>query len=167
MSPPISPSNLNNLLTLAQSLISVPKLALLSNAQTVFSEQQLTATDFTVSDTLISLGSLNTAPLDQVSVQISNTGTNPLPGFAIQVKFAAAGDWITLFDQAADFTTPNFGSPLQNASGNLTALAAGAKGSFTLDVTFFSEVQFLALSDANTTVTVFAGLKSRVKYNAD
>jgi len=124
------------------------------------------ANNFEIGTELAYTDALDVLNFDWAGLQIANTGEQALASFAVQVKFAAAGDWITLFDQAGDFNSPPYGSAVKGASHDLTALAAGVNGWLNLDVTYYAQIRLAVtcVNSFNTALNVFAGAKAKVNF---
>jgi len=92
----------------------------------------------------------------QVGVHIAVTG-QALDAFIIQGRWHDDASYETLFSAAADFTSPT--GILVGASGDLTTLAAGATGWFSMDLKGLYEIKLLASSGHadGSTVSVYAG----------
>ena len=106
----------------------------------------------TGSTTLLEIG---VAGLDTISAEFKPT-VQAFDAFAIQAKFHAGGDFVTLYSSAGSFTTP--AGLLIGASGDLTTLGAGATGWFVLDVRGLYAVRVTASAAADSAaVDVYAG----------
>lgn len=84
---------------------------------------------------------LPTKGLTNVGVQVDVT-VQALDAFLIQGKFNANGAFVTLYSAAGNFTTP--AGLIINASGDLTAQAAGTTGWFLMDVRGLYAIKVLA-----------------------
>ena len=95
------------------------------------------------------------AGLDTISAEFKPT-VQAFDAFAIQAKFHADGDFVTLYSTGGSFTSP--AGLLIGASGDLTALAAAATGWFVLDVRGLYAVKVIASAAADSAlVDVYAG----------
>lgn len=93
--------------------------------------------------------------VERLCIEVA-VATQNLDGFVIKGRMHSGGSYLTLFDAAGDYTSPV--GILIGASGDLTALAAGATGWFILDCLGFDQIQLLASAVANNAaVTIRAG----------
>lgn len=79
--------------------------------------------------------------LSRLSVEIG-LATQAFDAFGIDIKLAGSENWLPIASAGADYTTPK--APLLRASGDLTALAAGAKGFFQMDTQGIAFVRYFA-----------------------
>lgn len=94
--------------------------------------------------------------IKRLVLEISNI-TNNLAAFVVQGAPNQQAPWITIASLSTDYTVPK--GLVIGASGDLTALAAGATGWIILDVEGFSDIKIQANSSAagGSTLTFYGG----------
>jgi len=90
-----------------------------------------------------------TLGMKNLGVEIKPT-VHALDAFIIAARFGPNSDFVTLYSSAGQFTSP--AGLLIGASGDLTALAAGATGWFVLDIRGLYEVRVSASSTTDGTL---------------
>lgn len=114
-----------------------------------------------VTDAVSEVAHINVAKYKRLSMQIVNTGENPLVTFSIRRKNHTDTDCPeeVIYHLEESFTSP--GGMLVDCSGALNSLAASGVGSFDLDVTGIESIYLYASCDtaAPSTLSFFGGLQ--------
>ena len=85
-----------------------------------------------------------------------NVGANAFDSFVVEAKVNPDGNYIPILAVAADYTTP--AGIVVDASGDLTALGAGATGWLILDALAFYKLKVTASAAVGaTSARLFAG----------
>ncbi|CAB4202281.1 hypothetical protein UFOVP1367_5 [uncultured Caudovirales phage] len=99
--------------------------------------------DKSVPEALTLLAALKTNTYDRLSAQFT-VATHDLDQFVIKGQVHPSAPLETLYSSSGSFTTPT--GLLMTASGDLTTQAAGATGSFVMDVGGYYQVNIYAAS---------------------
>jgi len=132
-----------------QQVHSSPPRRLNFNAKTDADVSVATGANTTIFD-------MDVSQIARLALQITNPGANALDSFIVQGKVNTDGDLLSILTVAADYTTP--AGIVVDASGDLTALAAGATGWLILDVLALNMIRITASAAVGaTTLRIFAG----------
>jgi hypothetical protein len=110
----------------------------------------------TVSSSLTTICEIDCRKWRSLGLQVSNTGSEDLAEFEVQVKYRSSGTYQIRLSTAADYTTDTSatsGKPglAIAASGDLTSLLLGADGWLELDVSLISFVRLQAATSSGST----------------
>lgn len=111
------------------------------------------STDKAVAASAVVIGSMQTAEIEILSVQLQNTGANPLTAFSFLGRVSLSAPYAAI--KSAAFLTLD--STSIAATVEPATLAAGATAFLLLDVTGYSDIQFKATSALGTNVQMFCG----------
>ena len=132
-----------------QQVHSSPPRRLNFNAKTDADVSVATGANTTIFD-------MDVSQIARLALQITNPGANALDSFIVQGKVNTDGDLLSILTVAADYTTP--AGIVVDASGDLTALAAGATGWLILDALAFYKLRVTASAAVGaTSARLFAG----------
>lgn len=112
-------------------------------------------TNSALGETLTTLATYDVRDKDRLAVEIAVTD-NALDQFVIQIQMHESGSGLTAYSAAADYTSVT--GILVGASGDLTAITAGASGWFIIDTRGVRNVIVRAASSSasNSGVTLYA-----------
>jgi len=99
---------------------------------------------------------MDVSQLARLALEILNVGANAFDSFVVEAKVNPDGNYIPILAVAADYTTP--AGIVVDASGDLTALGAGATGWLILDALAFYKLKVTASAAVGaTSARLFAG----------